>query len=303
MSSLSPITQVDPPHFQRCVTDITGTTIILQKPAQRIVCLTATGLDILVELGLTPVGYLSEGVAAKPEFYGEQANQFMTLGSWMNPSVRAIRAAHPDLILGWQFPHRFLRHQLQSIAPLYLMGGNSTEALFQRLHDVAYLTDRMAEAEKASGRLQQTVEGYRQQIPSDQRKKILMMGGSILNCLSRKVIVETDAGPFAGVLKELTHYPWHEPRTNWEKGFTNLSLQQILAVNPDVIFVQSYVIGMWNQPLSERLANHAIWRQLKAVQANQVYEVDNFWHGGSGTLMLRSLLNHLMPIVYPEFIC
>lgn len=74
------------------------------------------------------------------------------------------------------------------------------------------------------------------------------------------------------------------------------SLRQILAVNPDVIFVQTYPPG--RQPLSQQLARHPLWTQLNAVQNRQVYEVDQFWHMGTGTRMLRLILGQLMAQIY-----
>ncbi|WP_439566412.1 hypothetical protein [Gloeocapsopsis crepidinum] len=44
-------------------------------------CLTAAGLDILLELGMQPVGYLSKGVADQPEFYSTHAKYCMHVGS------------------------------------------------------------------------------------------------------------------------------------------------------------------------------------------------------------------------------
>jgi iron complex transport system substrate-binding protein len=282
------------------IVDATGAELCLRQPAQRIVCLTASGLDTLAELGLEPVGYLAAGVAANPEFYGERAKAFAPVGSWMVPNVQAIRHLQPDLILGWRFPHQFWRWRLRSIAPLYLMAGHGQGAVLQRLQDIAQLTDRPAAANQAISQFQHTLASYQQQIPTERRKTILLMGGSQINILRRTFIVETDAGPFASVLKQVTHYPWAEPPSNWEHGFTSLSLSQILAIDPAVIFVQSYPIAHWRRPLSQQLASHPTWQQLTAVQTGQVYEIDTFWHGGSGTRMLRQILNQLMPKVYPQ---
>ena len=91
------------------VVDFTGAEIKLAQSAKRIVCLTAAGLDILLELDMEPVGYLTKGVADKPEFYGERAKQFTSVGSWLVPNWKAVRKLNPDLILGWSFPHRFYR--------------------------------------------------------------------------------------------------------------------------------------------------------------------------------------------------
>lgn len=70
------------------VVDSVGAKIVLKQPAKRIVCLTATGVDILAELELTPVGYLSKGIANRPEFYGEPAQHIAPVGSWMFPQVK-----------------------------------------------------------------------------------------------------------------------------------------------------------------------------------------------------------------------
>lgn len=119
--------------------DATGTEIRLSQSAERIVCLTATGIDILIELGLEPVGYLSQGIADRPEFYGERAQQFASVGSWMLPNLKAIRNLQPDVILGWGFPHRFYQHWLRQIAPTYLMSGSGYNLALTRLRDVAHI--------------------------------------------------------------------------------------------------------------------------------------------------------------------
>ena len=70
--------------------DFTGTQIQLAQPAKRIACLTSASLDVCCELGLEPVGYLTKGIAKQPEFYGELAKNFVPLGSWIFPNIKAI---------------------------------------------------------------------------------------------------------------------------------------------------------------------------------------------------------------------
>ena len=94
------------PGYQQCngqcaVIDSTVTVVRLNHSAQRIVCLSSSGLDVLLELGLEPVAGLQEGVAAQPEFYGERSQQWLDIGSWLLPNISVIRQARPDLILGW----------------------------------------------------------------------------------------------------------------------------------------------------------------------------------------------------------
>ena len=283
------------------VVDYTGTQIKLAQSARRIVCLTAAGLDILLELDLEPVGYLTKGVANNPEFYGERAKQFKPVGSWIAPNWKAVRKLNPDLILGWSFPHRFYRRWLGNAAPLYLMGGTGYKAALHRLRDVAQLTNRVSQAEAAVIQFENRLENYCSAIPTQEYKTVLFMGGSSLNYLSRKFMIETNIGTFGSIMRKFSHYPWVEPeKYNNEPGLTNISLQQILEVDPDVIFVQTYPPS--KASLSKQLSVNRIWQQIKAVQTHKVYEIDQLWHSGNGTRMMGITLDKIMPLIYPDFI-
>ncbi|ESA37658.1 iron abc transporter substrate-binding protein [Leptolyngbya sp. Heron Island J] len=286
---------------QLCVVDFTGAEIKLAQTAKRIVCLTAAGLDILLELDMEPVGYLTKGVADKPEFYGERAKQFKPVGSWIFPNWKAVRKLNPDLILGWSFPHRFYRKLFGNTAPLYLMGGTGYKAALQRLRDVAQLTGRVSQAEAAIARFENRLENYRTAVPTQEYKTVLFMGGSSLNHLSRKFIIETNIGTFGSIVGQFAHYPWVEPeKHNNEPGLTNISLQQILEVDPDIIFVQTYAPSKTS--LSKQLSSNRTWQQIKAVQTQKVYEIDQLWHSGNGTRVMGLTLDKIMPFIYPGFI-
>ncbi|WAL60358.1 ABC transporter substrate-binding protein [Thermocoleostomius sinensis] len=100
-------------------------------------------------------------------------------------------------------------------------------------------------------------------------------------------------------LQELAHYLWTEPTGNRiEPGLMNVSLDRILQGNRDIIFVQTYPPS--GAPLSQQLAKHPLWKQLKAMQTHQVYEVEQFWHSGNGTRMIRLMLNQLLSVIYPQ---
>ncbi|YAF96098.1 MAG: ABC transporter substrate-binding protein [Nodularia sp. CChRGM 3473] len=278
--------------------DSTGKEIILPRPAERIVCLTATAIDILFELGMEPVGYLREGIASKPEFYGERAEQFVSVGSWMVPNISAIRKAQPDLVIGWRFPHRFYRSLWREQTPIYLMSGSGYDAALQRLYDIAHLSDRILAAEKAIAKLQEQIAAYHVALVNEKQKTVLLMGGSNLNLLTCKFIVETDVGTIGSVIKNFTHYPWCNHSANKNSEFIDISLKNILEVDPDIIFVQTY--PPIKAPLSQHLLKNSRWRQLQAVKNNQVYEVEQFWHHGNGTRIISLMLDQLMSIIYPH---
>lgn len=274
------------------------TSFRLRQLPKRIVCLSAAGLDILIELGLEPVGYLSKGIAGNQEFYGDRAKNFSDVGSWMFPNFQKIKSMQPNLIIGWIFPHRFYQKKLARIASTYLMGGNGYQSSFKRLRDIAKLTGNVTRAEKAIACLQQRFTRYYSLVPQHKYKTVLFMGGSNLNYLSRRFIVETNAGTMGSIIEQFTNYSWFEPKYNREPGLTNASLEEILARDPDVIFMQTYLPA--KTALSEQLKSDYLWQQLKAVQSNNVYEIEQLWHYGNGTHMISLTLDKLMPLIYPE---
>ena len=115
------------PHL---VADSTAAVTRLKRPAKRVVCLSASGLDVLSELRLEPVGALRSAVASQSEFYGDRSHQWPRVGSCFLPNFQMIRQLQPDLILGWQFPHRFYRCWLADIASTYLWEGVTMKKRF-----------------------------------------------------------------------------------------------------------------------------------------------------------------------------
>lgn len=179
------------------------------------------------------------------------------------------------------------------------MGGSGYDAALARLRQVAQLTGRTPAAETAIQQLEALIATYRAAIPAHRKKTVLMMGGSRLNWLYRRWIVETTAETLRGLLQQLVHYPWDEPTgKSLEPGLKNVPLRHILQIDPDVIFVQTYPPSP--VPVSQQLAHHPDWQRLKAVQTQQVYEVEQFWHAGNGTRLIRIMLQQLLPLIYPE---
>lgn len=156
------------------ITESSPTRSKAQAP-QRIVCLTDTGLDVLKELELEPVGCLTQGIAEHPLFYGDRAQAFTPVGSQTLPDLGAIRRLQPDLILGWQFPHRFYRPLLEQIAPVLLLDGVGYEAATARLQQIAQLTGRSQQAIAATNQLKRDLLRYRNRLQGAALKTVAII--------------------------------------------------------------------------------------------------------------------------------
>ncbi len=282
-------------------TDATKTTITLSKQPARIACLVAICEDILAELGLQPVA-VNDAFGQDPHFFGASVKGLMTIGgSFFDPNVEDIAKATPDLIIGLANVHENLRDALQPIAPLYIMNPTSYMDSINYLKDIGRLTGRSDQANQAAQHFLHKLAAYKAESPGN--KSALLMYGSDVN-----FNIFTVGSLFGGLLAQATNYPWPAPgpgapeASDHEPGAIPYSLEKILAVNPDVLFIASLAAA---QPLSKQLADNPVWGNLKAVKNKQVYEVNpGFYIFGRGTrslaLALDDAMNRLYPDVFPS---
>jgi iron complex transport system substrate-binding protein len=278
-------------------TDATHTTVTLSKRPTRIACLVSLCEDILAQLGLPPVA-VNDTFGQDPHFFGTQAKSFMTIGgTFFQPNVEDIAKANPDLVIGLANVDENLRPALQPIAPLYIMNPASYNDSIYYLKDIGRLTGRSTQANQAAQRFLHKLAAY--QAKSPKNKSALLLYGSDVN-----FNIFTAASLPASVLSQVTSYPWPAPgpgapaASDHEPGAMPYSLEKILAVNPDVLFIASVGTA---QPLSKQLAGNPVWSHLKAVQNHQVYEVNpSYYIFGRGTASLALALDDAMNKIYPN---
>lgn len=280
------------------LTDSTGEILTFATRPVRVACLTEICPDILVELGLEPVA-INDRLSADPRFFGTRANAFQVIGgSFFEPNLEDIAAARPDLVIGLEGVHEGLREALRPIAPLYVVNPLSYTDSIRYLREIGALMGRSVAAEEAVQRFLNKLEDYVARSPNN--RTALVMWGSDVN-----FGIDTQSALTGGLLSRVTGYPWPNPPLNQggsASGGIQFSLEGVLAVDPDVIFVQTIsFVGFQPPPLSQQFAANPLWRELRAVRNGQIYEVSfGLWSTGRGTRSLGLVLDEAMPLLYPD---
>ena len=280
------------------LTDSTGEVLTFETQPARAACLTEICVDIMAELGLEPVA-VNDPLSSDPRFFGSKAEEFRVIGgSFFEPSLEDIAASEPDIVFGLGGVHDGLREALLPIAPLFIVNPVTYEDSIRYLREFGEAMGRSAEAEEAVQRFLDKLEDYKARSPKN--RTALVMFGSDVN-----FGIDTENALTGGLLAEVTDYPW--PSQPAEQGghgpgSTQFSLEGVLSVDPDVIFVQTLAFpGFQPPPLSEQLADNPLWSELKAVQNGDVHEVSfSLWSTGRGTRSLGLVLDEAMPILYPD---
>ncbi|MFE2278439.1 ABC transporter substrate-binding protein [Streptomyces sp. NPDC059454] len=272
---------VEPIKASTELTDTNGVKISLKKEPERIVCLFALCDDILTELGIVPAA-TNSALLAHPDFLGEAKAKEVDIipGGFIAPEVEAILSHKPDLVIGLGDTHGKLAPALKGATTFWAMQPETWQDSVGYLRDTAALTGRTAQGEKAE-RTFRTKLAEAEKTPSD--KTALIIYGSDEN-----FGVATPEGDVAASLfPKIADYPW---KSRGVEG--SYSLEEILAKDVDVLFVETLSFGDAEGELSEKLAGNPLWGKIPAVRNGDVHEVNSeVWAKGRGTRSLGIVLD------------
>ncbi|MEV6419566.1 ABC transporter substrate-binding protein [Streptomyces sp. NPDC051662] len=273
--------EVRPIEAATRITDTKGVTVSLAKPPERIVCLVALCDDILAELGMTPAA-TNSGLLAHPKFLGKEkaARIPVVPGGFLSPEVEAILSYEPDLVIGLEDTHGKLAPALKGATTFWPVQPGSWQDSVGYLRNLAALTGRTEEGEKA----ERTFRTHLAEVEKDKSDKTaLIIFGSDENF--GVATPETDVA--AGLFPKFSHYPW---KSRGVDG--TYSLEEILARDVDVLFVETLSFGAPDGKLSDKLAKNPLWSRIPAVKNGKVIEVDSeAWAKGRGTRSLGLVLD------------
>lgn len=262
-------------------TDATGVEVALDAPAERIACLTMICVDALTEVGITPVAYRDQ-LALDERYAGPDADMREITGGFGEENVEDIALAAPDLVIGLAGAQDGLRDAVEEVAPLYMVDPASWEESVDVLRTIGELTGRQDEADAAADAFTERVEHAAEHRSDLTTLSMFGEPGSLG--------VDSVATPVGSLLAEVSDYPW-------EAGadpFATVAVEQVAAVDPDVVFAQAFSASSDAEPLSERLASDPQWARLAAARNDRVVEVEApVWATGRGTISLGIVLDQV----------
>jgi iron complex transport system substrate-binding protein len=294
-------------QFPVSVVDGSGTTITVSKKVEKVFCTVIECFDILLELGLQPVAVSKAAFDFgqthwfKPEFFGNLREKLPVVNySTSGPNLEDLAKVKPDLVMTGNNVGD-LREGLKNIAPLYIQkgGAGSYTALFDNLRAVGKLTGREAQAEAAIGRFQDKLAAYKAKSPRN-RTALLIWGYSL------PPLVATNKTSQGVLISELTKYPWEFLQGGDSFGSAPYSVERILEVDPDVIFIRvndanfaSTSALKTEKESYDLFFSNPVLKELKAAKNGKVYPVVGYQMSG-GTISLGEMLDAIMPKIYPE---
>ncbi len=249
------------------VRDGLGRAVSVNAPAKRIVALSLTATEILVDIGANPIGRPSSAT------HPDAALRIPEVGSAYRPDLEKILGLRPDLLIGSVGTTAASARQLGALPmPLIVTPDSSLKDVYDTYTLFGKLTMRESYAQARLDFLKSRVKRILAKVPSKVTKPkvlaLLAAGGQVFSTTDETYI--GDLLEQAGANNVAKGTPSADPR---QPGFVVLSLEQIVAANPDVIvaFRAVTATGAVAPSPVERLEQSAAWKNLNAVRNNRVH--------------------------------
>lgn len=264
-------------------------TLTLNAPAKRVVVLEYSFLDTLLALGVSPVGAATGtqgGDRGLPPYLKARAAGVTSIGSRAQPSLEAILAVRPEVIVADAFVHKDLIPQLERIAPVVAFQSRrgSFDDLNQQVLELGRLVGKEAQARQIledQARLLQKARAF-----ANPKAPPVLLGVATPSSFT----AHSSESFIGSLLERLGRKSLAKPQNNQTQY--ELGLEGLLALNPATLVLFT---APDETPIVRGWAKNPLWQRLEAVKRGRVYEFDrDNWTRGRGPLATRLILAELI---------
>jgi iron complex transport system substrate-binding protein len=294
-----------PPNTPFSVSDSTGATVALAKKAERIACISTDCIEVLAGLGVEPIAIsqISE-FASHPRYFAAKAKNFTVLKtSGGQPNLEELAQAKPDLTIISNYQVSGIP-AIKKISPVYVLATEkyTLDDTRQNFRNIAKLTGTDTKAEAVIKAFEDKLAMYKAKAPAKPLSFISR------NSVDINAYSMTNKSSLCQLLMGLANCALQAQSGVPDfGGYQQISLEKVLQVDPEAIFMLAYT-DIANNPKQDEarkeLQNNPFWKELKAVKNNKVFEVDvQVWNGAqlnSWGFQLDDLLTKLYPETFPK---
>ena len=253
------LTSIAVPCFaSRTVKDELGRSVEVPDHPHRVVCLVPSVVDIVYSLGA------GEDVVAISDFtkYPKEALQKPSIGLPLNPSIEAMVALHPDLVLGSGDMNTLesAGHLQRLSIPVFMVDPHGIEGIYGSILSLGGALNRETDAHALVARLRARVDAVKARVAGQPKVRVFMAiwYDPVMTIGKRAFISELiEAAGGRSVTDDIAQ---ERPE---------VSLETIVSRQPDALLLMR---GSNITP--EELKTRPGWEHLSAVQQGRVFYTD-----------------------------
>lgn len=275
------------------VRDALGDVYRFEEPPARIAALSAFSLEILMEMGVTPVARFED-----PFLYPAEASGIPTVGRSheTGPDIEQLLAADPDaILLHWVYRNKAEEVSEQVGCPVLVLNISDIDAIRGTFELLAGLIGDPQKAEPMVEDLERTRAWLAAHQPAEGRPVALSLLGQEDTWYAHR-----DNHFMGSVLKEagaVNAAGQDEPHGRF-RSLSPIDLEMVIAKDPEVIFIMPY--GDADQRVViDNFNNHPATGSLRAVRNNRVHVLPYTMASQPGPRSGKSLRS-MYKLIYPE---
>jgi ABC-type Fe3+-citrate transport system substrate-binding protein len=265
------------------VQDAVGTVELPKKP-ERIVAMEFGFTDILVSLGVQPVGVADD---SSPDLLMDSVKALLktytSVGSRYEPNIELISSLKPDLIIVDINKHKAAIPQLKGIAPVLVLDDFQAD-YNQMLKNVGIIAQAVGKVEEGKKRLAEhhtKVEAM--------KKKLAAANISVLPAVvNPKGFFAHSDHAYSGSFLAMLGY--NDPVKN-ATAYPQITLEQLVEANPKVLFLMPTekvtIVQEWEK--------NPLWQKIDAVANKKVFTVERRdWSLSRGMIGSEKILDDIV---------
>ena len=255
------------------VVDDAGHTVVLERPARRVISLIPAQTEIVTILAGV------DAVIARTQWDEDpRLAHLPSLGNALTPSVEWLAAQQPDLIIAWpDAQSRDVVRRLNDIGiPTYASAVESVDEIRSMIERLGVLLGTVDRADSLMHALDAQLDSVRREVAGRDRPSVLYL-------LSADPPMA--AGPGTYIDDLITIAGGTNVFGDLAQLWPQVALEEIVRRQPDVIirptdtFLDDALAGLANRPG---------WRELRAVRTGRVYPVDPDLYNRAGATVGRA---------------
>ena len=255
-------------------TDAAERTIVIEKEPQSIVTNYLPLWETLTLLGVKPVAVSGADNYIKTwdAFQGYDVSGVKDLGA-SELNLELLAQLKPDMILNQSYDMKNLEiGNLEKIGPVAVFGNDTKMDWRLSLREVAKIVNKQDKAEEVIKDLDDKLEADRVKLAEKYKDQTVvqfsLMGKDKYYVAYRPDLYDKEKGLGLNVPEGFTQSETYE----------QISMEALVKMNPDYIFVNVFD---GDEPLLEELENNTVWRSLKAIKNEHIYQIDGSGHAAS----------------------
>lgn len=276
------------------VTDFRGKTIKLNKPAERIVCLSESALSGLYMLD---AGTLIQGVSTNifdssvfpfySSFDKRIENKSMPApGNWDFINIESVIALRPDIVIVWASQTESIEALENAGIQVYAVMLHSFNDVYKEIADFGLLTGKTERADSLISFTKsevKTLQLLHNKI--EHKKSVYFMWAQGMLETSGKASTVNELIEMAGAYNACTLNDEH----------VVVNIEKVIEWNPEVIL-------MWNNDRldSNDIRSNIAWENISAVRNHNIFELPSVFYCDLWTLKFPYAIKFLMHEAYPE---